>query len=247
MTNIASGDVMQPEVAALKDQYFGADIHPFRQLEALVAAHLTPTSVLLDAGCGRTAPVLQKFAEEKKRRLIGVDVVEFQSLEKNLELHRSNLNAIALDSNTVDLVVSRSVLEHLDDPLSVYREIHRILKPGGRFIFLTANFYDYASIIAAIVPNRFHGKIVRFAEGRAEEDVFPTRYRTNTRRAIHRLAKATQFEIETLQYLGQYPSYLLFSPFWFRLGAYYELILRRFPSLNFLQGWILTSLVKQVN
>jgi SAM-dependent methyltransferase len=34
---------------------------------------------------------------------------------------------------TLDLVISQEVLEHVDDPFVWTREIHRALKPGGRF------------------------------------------------------------------------------------------------------------------
>jgi 2-polyprenyl-3-methyl-5-hydroxy-6-metoxy-1,4-benzoquinol methylase len=61
-------------------------------------------------------------------------------------------------------------MEHVADPDAVFSEIARALKPGGAYLCLTANKYDYASLIARIVPNRFHPWIVNRVEGRQEHD-----------------------------------------------------------------------------
>jgi len=135
-------------------------------------------------------------------------------------------------------------MEHVAKPQQALEEIFRVLKPGGTFIFLTANLYDYASIIAAIIPNALHPKIVRLTEGRNERDTFPTVFRCNTWRTIHRLAQVTGFQVHRFAYVGQYPSYLKFNRLLFFLGSHYELFLRRHPRRHFLRGWILAELRK---
>ena len=140
------------------------------------------------------------------------------------------------------LVMSRSVFEHLDDPAAVYREFARILKPGGRVVFLTANMWDYATLLARLVPNRLHPGIVAKVEGREEEDVFPVRYRTNTRKAVSRLAASSGFEVEDFRYLGQYPNYFMFNAALFLAGTAYDKLLERVDALRFLRSWILVTL-----
>ena len=99
-------------------------------------------------------------------RLIGVELVEFTDVPSGIETFRADLANIPVEDASVDVIMSRSVFEHLEDPASVYREFARILKPGGRVIFLTANMWDYATLIARLVPNRFHPSIVRWVEER---------------------------------------------------------------------------------
>jgi SAM-dependent methyltransferase len=226
----------------LKDRYFRDD-HPYQIFEREVECHLRPDHTLLDAGCGRTAPILEKF-RNRARRLIGVDLVDFAPAGEGLELHHCDLGAMPIADGCVDVTMARSVMEHVTDPSRVYGEIHRVLKPGGRFIFLTANLWDYASVIAKLIPNRFHPWVVSKTEGREEHDVFPIAYRTNTRSAVRKWAKQTGFEIVSFRYLGQYPSYFMFNGFLFLLATGYEKLISRVPALNFLQGWIFVTLRK---
>jgi ubiquinone/menaquinone biosynthesis C-methylase UbiE len=170
--------------------------------------------------------------------------VAFDTSAGDLELHNADLGALPLPSESVDVVMARSVMEHVTDPLAVYSEVRRVLKPGGLFVFLTANLYDYASLIARVTPNRLHPWIVSKTEGRAEQDVFPIAYRTNTRRAVSRWVQQTGFEIVRLDYLGQYPAYFMFNGFLFLLATGYEKLIDRIPALHFLRGWILATLRK---
>ena len=228
----------------LKERYFGSDEHPYRTFERTVERYLRLEHTLLDAGCGRTAPVLVKY-RGRASRLVGVDVVDFPTPIEGIELLNSDLSHIPLPDASVDLVMSRSVMEHVVDPLAVYTEIGRILRPGGHFVFLTGNYWCYAALIATLVPNRLHPWIVAKTQGRAEHDVFPTAYRTNTARLVRRWAAATGFDVRDFEYLGQYPTYFMFNGFLFMLATGYEKLLRRFETLRFLQGWILVVLQKR--
>jgi SAM-dependent methyltransferase len=225
-------------------KYFDPRTHPYRIFESAVGSRLRPEHTLLDAGCGRTAPVLAKYIGRAKR-LIGVDVVEFRDPVPGIELLNSDLGRIDIEDSSVDIVMSRSVMEHVADPQAVYSEMHRVLRPGGYFIFLTPNLWDYASLIAKVVPNRFHPAIVQRTEGRQAEDVFPVCYLTNTRRAVSRWAARTGFEMVTFEYLGQYPNYFMFNAFLFMLATAYEKMLSRVDALAFLRGWIFVVLRKR--
>jgi SAM-dependent methyltransferase len=231
----------------LLKRYFRPEDHPYNVLGRAVARRLQCTDTLLDAGCGRSAPVLRSF-QGKAARLIGVDLVDFavDSGDGGLELLCGDLNQIRLETGSVDGIVSRSVMEHLQDPLSTYREFARLLKPGGWVIFLTPNLWDYASLLAKAIPNRFHPMLVAKTEGRAEFDTFPTHYRSNTPGAIRHLANASGFRLESCAHLAQYPNYLMFSAPLFLLGTAYAKLIGRFEMLKHLRGWLLVTMVRKV-
>jgi Methylase involved in ubiquinone/menaquinone biosynthesis len=176
-----------------------------------------------------------------------MDICDLSKIEDNnhIYLFKGDIANIAARDNSIEAVISRSVLEHIENPIGVYREVHRVLKPGGTFIFLTPNKYDYASILATLIPNRFHAKIVKMTEGRDEHDTFPTYYRANTKRTILNLAKSTGFKVVTISMLSQYPSYLTFNPLLFLMGTAYDKIICRYEFLSCLRGWILCVLQKR--
>ena len=230
----------------LLDRFYDDREHPYRIFERRVDALLSPEAVLLDAGCGRTAPVLRKYLG-KARRLIGVELVPFTDTVPGIETYNADLAKLPLETASVDVIMSRSVFEHLTDPEAVYREFARVLRPGGSVVFLTANMWDYGTLMARLIPNRFHGAIVKRVEGRAEEDTFPTAYRTNTRGAVEQLSRRTGFDIDSFAYLSQYPNYLLFNGPLFFLGMCFEKVIANVSMLRFLRGWILVTLVKPLD
>jgi SAM-dependent methyltransferase len=237
---------MSDSAQRLLEKYYGHSPHPYRIFEDEVGRALRSESVLLDAGCGRTVPVLRKFVG-RASRLIGVELVDFTDVPEGIETFQANLSSIPVPSASIDVIMSRSVFEHLDDPAAAYAEFARILKPGGRLIFLTANMWDYATLVARLVPNRFHPPIVARVEGRKEVDVFPVRYRTNTHRAVARLSADAGLEIEAFRYLGQYPNYFMFNAALFLLGTGYDKLVSRFETLRFLRGWILVTLRRELS
>jgi SAM-dependent methyltransferase len=228
----------------LLTKYYADSPHPYRLFEQQVDRLIgSDTRTLLDAGCGRTMPVLRKYLG-RVARLIGVELVDFNDVPAGIEAFNTDLARLPLPDASVDLIMSRSVFEHLTDPQAVYREFARVLRPGGAIVFLTANMWDYGTLVARLVPNRFHARIVRHVEGRNEEDTFPTMYRTNTRRAVHRLAADAGLQVERFDYLSQYPNYLMFNGVLFFAGMCFEKLISRFDALRFLRGWILVTLRK---
>jgi len=164
--------------------FFPSQSHPYYHLEGEIDARLREDMAVLDIGCGHGAPNLSKL-KGRARELHGIDLVDFDEVEEGLHLvNESVADLKSFADISIDLAYSRSVMEHVEDAESAYAEISRVLKPGGCYVFLTPNRYDYASLIASVVPNRFHGAIVKVTEGREEIDTFPTHYQSNSFRRI---------------------------------------------------------------
>ena len=101
--------------------------------------------VCLDLGSGRGQDVL-RLAEAVgiDGHAYGLDVSDAM-LEKsrrnaaklgleNVTFLKSALECVPLADETVDLVVSNCTINHAEDKTAVWHEIHRVLKPGGRFV-----------------------------------------------------------------------------------------------------------------
>ncbi len=111
---------------------------------ALDLAAPVPGETVVDLGCGRGQDVVRAAGRVGPEGLaIGVDLSE-EMLEKarrtippflsNVRLVRCDLAALDLPDGVADVVVSNCTINHARDKAAVYREVHRILKPGGRFV-----------------------------------------------------------------------------------------------------------------
>jgi arsenite methyltransferase len=105
---------------------------------------LQPGETVLDLGCGAGFDALQAALDVGPAgRVIGIDMTSAM-LEKaraaadqlglkNLDLRQGYLEELPVDDASVDVVISNGVLNLTPDKECVVREIHRVLKPGGRF------------------------------------------------------------------------------------------------------------------
>ncbi len=229
----------------LMKKYYAGRPHPYRIFQSRVENIIqTGAQTILDAGCGRSAMLLRELTPQP-RMLIGMDLVAFEGIpSQNIFLINGDVSRIPLRDCTIDCIYSRSVFEHLVNPCAVYKDMYRVLKPGGRLVILTANIWDYATLMAILIPGFLHPRIVKFVEGRGEDDTFPTVYRSNTYSAIKRHAEKAGFIIEEFEYLSQYPNYLTFNGFLFFLGTCYEHLIRKIEALRFFRGWIMAVLKK---
>ncbi len=195
-------------------------------------------SRILDIGCGYAAPDLMRFGFPQSIS-VGIDMVDhFNKLAApEVRFGRADASQLPFQDKVFHAVICRSVVEHLDDPTGTLQEVYRVLAPGGYFVFLTPNRYDYVSLIATIIPNKFHGKIVYATTRRKEKDTFPTRYRANTTTALSKLANAIGYEIVFFKLLREHPHYLRFNPLLYLIGIMYEQTVERMCEK--IRPWIL--------
>jgi SAM-dependent methyltransferase len=188
------------------------------QYEALIRAHLRPGMRVLDVGCGRGG-VLEQLGAAVDRPF-GLDP-DWRSLAEHrlpdLPRAAGTSEAIPLPAESVDLVLSSWVLEHLPDPARTFAEVARVLRPGGAFVFITPGAWSPAAVLnRALHP--LQARLVPLLYGRAEADAFPVVYRANTRRQIEALARASGLTALDFRAIED-PTYFAFHPLIFRLNA----------------------------
>jgi ubiquinone/menaquinone biosynthesis C-methylase UbiE len=122
----------------------------------------------VDLGSGRGNDVL-RIAEMvgKNGFAYGIDISDGMLDEarsraerlgiQNVRFIRSELESIDLEGGIADFVISNCTINHAVDKLSVWREIHRILKEGGRFV--VSDIYATTPI-----PERYRNDPVAVAE-----------------------------------------------------------------------------------
>jgi SAM-dependent methyltransferase len=222
----------------LCEKYYAGRKFSRAQYQELIRQHVAAGHRLLDAGCGRDLEFSREFSDDVQ--VVGIDMEpDLQTRNQSSPYAvRGDLERLPFPSDSFDLIISRSVIEHLADPPRVFSEFHRTLKPGGKVILSTPNKYDYVSILASITPYRWHQILVSKIVGVSEDDVFPTLYRANTLSALRKKLTGAGFTEKELRAINHYPVYLMFSPLLFRLGILYER-LTALHFLRFLRGTLL--------
>lgn len=109
-------------------------------------ANLREGETVVDLGCGGGLDV---FLAAKKvgpsGKAIGIDMTERMielarrnamtdtgEMPGNIEFHLATIDKLPLEDNSVDCIVSNCVINLTPDKDAVFREINRVLKPGGR-------------------------------------------------------------------------------------------------------------------
>ena len=175
-----------------------------------ILSALTNEMTALDLGAGAGIVSEMNF-KAHVTRVCGIDPDD--RVQVNPYLHEGKIalgEAIPYSDNTFDLVFADNVLEHLPDPLQVFSEVSRVLKPGGVFLAKTPNKWHYVPLIARLTPLWFHRWVVEW-RGRNGDDVFPTLYRTNTSSKVKELAQMSGLSVKKIDYIEGRPEYLRFS------------------------------------
>lgn len=107
--------------------------------ELFVGIPISPDDVVVDVGCGEGGNL--NFCANRSARVIGIDM-DPQCLEaarKKLattpatdqEFLLAPAEELPLDDEVATRVICTEVLEHVDDPAVVLRELYRVAKPGA--------------------------------------------------------------------------------------------------------------------
>jgi len=125
------------------------------ELRIAMAASFTDCGKrLLDVGCGDGSFILR--VKDQFEEVFGLDIspIAVELCRKNgIKASQINLNeqTIPYPDGFFDTIVSLEVIEHVFNPLSFLKEIHRALRPGGTLIISTPNIRKLQRIVSIIM------------------------------------------------------------------------------------------------
>lgn len=151
-----------------------------RHIAYLLASHYQPalrlhaSGHLLDLGCGKVP-----FHAAYRDSIESSTCVDWpQTLHRNphIDVYCDLTRPLPFMDASFDTVLSSDVIEHLPDPVLAFREMGRVLRPGGKLVLNTPFFYMLHEM--------------------------PHDYYRHTRFSLERLARLANMEVVTLTEIG---------------------------------------------
>lgn len=133
----------------------------YRDYDARVLAAargLAPGGAIVDLGGGRQCPFAAEVDRSAGTRIIAVDLSP-EELAANRDVDETRVADVAaglpFEPGEVSLLVSRTLLEHVQGVPAAVGNIGRVIAPGGRTIHLVPCRHALFAIVGRLVPWRF--------------------------------------------------------------------------------------------
>lgn len=197
----------------------------------IVLQHLKGDCRIVDAGYG-DGRIFKYDFKSRVEFLLGIDARN--DLSRNQQVHyaaQALLENMPVLSNSIDLIFSRFVLEHVRFPQSAFLEFGRVLRPTGKLFIQVPNAYHYFVLANRVIPHKMIQWLASL-DGYREEDAFPTFYRANTARTLKNLGENAGLRMHRVILYEPSPWFLRFSPITLAFGILYERIVNRFKVLS---------------
>ena len=204
--------------------------HRWEIVNGIVAGLTGPGARWLDGGCGTNLAV-EEFPSALN---VGIDIHRHPSLRRTpgAWFVQGGLDRMPFGDGAFTLVTLNTVAEHLTDPAATFREIRRVLAPGGRLLVHTTNIRSPLILLGKLIPHTLRRAIFTRIFGAAEDDIFPAVHRANTAVALSRIEGLAVEELHMVQDLNRAGRVVfLFFVCWH--------LLSRIPGLK----WLRTNIV----
>ena len=210
-------------------------------LNTLIQNHMPANATVVDLGCSRGDPDIP--ALQKADLFIGCDIDVSGLIANNQTscLVMAPMEQLPFPNNSIDLLVSKWVFEHINTPDEVFAECFRVLKPGGKLIILTPNSHSIFVLCSRAIPFKLKSKIKKSIFRIHEEDTFKTSYLANSKKRLFQLADNTGFKNLDWFLLPGMWTFFVFSTTLSLLVRKLEHLLCKVPVLCNMTAYILAA------
>lgn len=112
--------------------------------------------VTLDVGTGKECPFFPFVRDPRLHVIVGVDCSEHElrhNADLDLKIVADAAGGLPFRDGSMDLVVSRSVVEHIKDNHAFFADCARVLRPAGTLVHTFPGKFAPFSLLNRMIPN----------------------------------------------------------------------------------------------
>ncbi|NLY75918.1 MAG: class I SAM-dependent methyltransferase [Firmicutes bacterium] len=192
--------------------------------------------LVADIGGGKKCTFAKYRDRSLNTKIITVDISK-EEMEYNRDTDQkivaNVVDGLPFENEAIDMLVSRSVLEHLTDVEAFVRNARKALKKGGLFISVFPSKFALFSLINQMFSSKYSKRLSHFFfPEKKGECGFPAFYKKCYYTAIKSCLERNGFEILEIRVsYFQSPYFGFFAPF-FLMSLCYEMIIRTLNIKN---------------
>jgi len=189
---------MEGMIASWYAKSTGKNIAEFRELAKRIVGTVPPGGSVLEIAPGPGYLAIE-LARLGSYRIAGLDVSRtFVRIAREnaaragveVDFRHGDAAALPFASEVMDFIVCRAAFKNFSDPSGALREMHRVLRPGGRALIIDMRSDASTESISAEVEKMRLGHINRFL---TRTTLSALRRRAYSRLDVERLVQATPF------------------------------------------------------
>ena len=216
----------------LRDHLPEAKTNIFELYEKVVTEYLNlkRDQIIVDVGGGKYCSFAEHKDPTQNVKIISVDLSEEQ-MKKNHDadekLIADIMQPLPFKDHRIDLVVSRAVLEHLEDLEAFLSESTRVLKANGYCIHVFSSKFAPFAIINQLLPQKLSKQLLLYVRPEVRDYAgFPAYYNKCFYSSIKSLFQKHGYKIVATRLNYFQTSYFSFFVPFFVMMAIYEMLLQ---------------------
>jgi len=192
--------------------------------------NLKRDQIILDVGGGKYCSFATHKDPTQNAKIITVDLSEEQVRENHdvdEKLIANIMQPLPFKDHRIDLVVSRAVLEHLEDLEAFLIESTRVLKANGYCIHAFSSKFAPFAVVNQLLPRKLSKQLLLYVRPEVKDFAgFPAYYNKCFYSSIKSLFQKHGYEIVEIRLNYFQTSYFSFFVPFFVLMAFYEMLLQ---------------------
>jgi SAM-dependent methyltransferase len=152
----------------------------------------------LDVGAGENW-LVHHYEEGSDGLGVGSDVYRPERIRRRERYVLALGERLPFRDGEFDLVTAHWVVEHLKEPEAFLREMHRVLRPGGRLFIRTPNLFSPVTALARFLPEGIKRALVPRVFLGGKSDYFEAHYPMNTEAKLREMPKRLGFRVESME------------------------------------------------